>query len=62
MPLKVHCGALHINYQDVFYLWNDDYRQFLVFSKLTVIGNVDYSVPGLLVADEKKKKKKEKLH
>ena len=43
--------------QHVLYLSNDDYRQFPIFSGLTVIVNLDYSVPGLVVADEKKKSK-----
>ena len=43
--------------QHILYLWIDDYRQFLIFFRLTFIVNLDYSVPGLLVADEKKKSK-----
>ena len=35
-------------------IWNDDYRQFLIFFGLTFIVNLDYSVPGLVVADEYK--------
>ena len=43
--------------QHPLYLSNDDYRQFLIFFRLTVIVNLDYSVPGLVVADEKEKSK-----
>ena len=43
------------SYQHVLYLWNDDYRQFLILFRLTVIVNLDYSVPGLVLADEKNK-------
>ena len=41
----------------ILYRWNDDYRQFVIFPGMTVLVNLDYSVPGLVVADEKKKKK-----
>ena len=38
-------------------LRNDDYRQFLTFSGLNVVVYLDYSVPGLVLADEKTKSK-----
>lgn len=46
--------------QHVLYLWNDDYRKILIFSGLTVIVNLDYSVPGRAVADKNLKKIKSK--
>ena len=47
-----------VKVQHILYLWNDDYLRFQIFSGMTVIVNLDYSVPGLVVADEKKKKVK----
>ena len=50
-------SAQGLKAQHFFNLLNDDYRQFLIFFRVTVIVNLDYSVPGLVVADEKKKSK-----